>query len=65
MFAPEPHIPGQDRVKAWVVFSDLHVSTKTLGSCVEVLRRVHEEARRRQAGVLFLGEALFFIVYFI
>jgi hypothetical protein len=55
LFAPEPSIPGADSVQAWVVFSDLHVSSKTLDASVEVLRRVHEEARRRQAGVLFLG----------
>jgi hypothetical protein len=39
-----------------VVFSDLHVNSKTLQPCLDVLRRVHEEARSRQAGVLFLGE---------
>jgi hypothetical protein len=50
-------VPGQDAAKSWVVFSDLHVSTKTLQSALDVLRRVHEEARSRQAGVLFLGEA--------
>lgn len=38
-----------------MVFSDLHVNPKTLQPCLDVLRRVHEEARSRQAGVLFLG----------
>jgi hypothetical protein len=39
----------------WVVFSDLHVSPRTRGVCLEVLRRVEEEANARAAGVLFLG----------
>lgn len=43
-------------VKQWVVFSDLHVSPRTVGVSVEVLRRVHEEAVARDAGILFLGE---------
>lgn len=42
-------------VKQWVVFSDLHVSAKTVGVAVEVLRAVHAEAIRRDAGILFLG----------
>lgn len=40
------------------MFSDLHVSHKTLDTAVAVLRRVHEEARSRGAGVLFLGESV-------
>ena len=45
-------------VKCWVTFSDLHVSRKTLSTCMEVLRTVHAAARDHQAGVLFLGKEL-------
>ena len=38
-----------------LVFSDLHVSLKTLDTCCQVLRRVREEAAARDAGILFLG----------
>lgn len=41
------------QVNGWVVFSDLHVSTRTLPVCLEVLRRVHREATERNAGVEF------------
>lgn len=44
-----------ESVKQWVVFSDLHVSTKTIDVAVQVLRAVHSEAVRRDAGILFLG----------
>ncbi|GAB4817224.1 hypothetical protein N2152v2_004270 [Parachlorella kessleri] len=40
----------------WVAFSDLHVSTRTKGVCLEVLAAVKEEAEARNAGVLFLGD---------
>ena len=43
-------------VERWVVFSDLHVSPKTLAVGLEVLRAVHAEAVKRDAGILFLGE---------
>lgn len=43
-------------VKRWVVFSDLHVSHKTVDVACQVLRRVREEAVARDAGVLFLGK---------
>ena len=39
----------------WVAFSDLHVSTRTKGVCLEVLAAVKQEAEARNAGVLFLG----------
>eukprot|EP00803_Ostreobium_quekettii_P002855 evm.model.scf_168.7 EVM.evm.TU.scf_168.7 scf_168:47481-47906(+) len=42
-------------VSRWVVFSDLHVSSKTLDTCMAVLRRVREEAEERSAGIVFLG----------
>lgn len=44
--------------RQWLAFSDLHVSHKTLATCLQVLERVHEEASRRGAGILFLGETL-------
>ena len=39
-----------------VVFSDLHLSPKTLNTCLAVLRRVHAEAARRKCPVYFLGD---------
>lgn len=54
--APSPEIAAAwTGVKEWVVFSDLHVSAKTVKVAVEVLRAVHAEAVRRDAGILFLG----------
>ncbi len=44
------------KVKRWVVFSDLHLSLKTIDTVLEVLQKVHDEAAQREAGVLFLGE---------
>ena len=40
----------------WVVFTDLHCSTATLNTCLEVLDLVHTAAVQRDAGVLFLGD---------
>ena len=40
----------------WVLFSDLHVTPRTLPICLDVLRRVRDEAAARSAGVLFLGD---------
>jgi DNA repair exonuclease SbcCD nuclease subunit len=40
----------------WVVFTDLHCSPASLDTCLEVLKRVHELAVERDAGVLFLGD---------
>ncbi|PRW45242.1 ABC transporter (ISS) isoform C [Chlorella sorokiniana] len=40
----------------WVAFSDLHVSHKNRATTLAVLERVHEEAARRGAGILFLGD---------
>ena len=54
--APSPEIATVwTSVREWVVFSDLHVSAKTVGVALEVLRTVHAEAVRRDAGILFLG----------
>ena len=40
----------------WVVFTDLHCAPSTLETCLQVLRRVHELAVEREAGVMFLGD---------
>ena len=45
-----------ENVERWVMFSDLHVSVKTLKTCLDVLRKVKQEATKRKAGVLFLGK---------
>lgn len=42
--------------RSWVAFSDLHLSAATQAVAIEVLERVHEEALRRDAGVIFLGD---------
>ena len=42
--------------KKWVVFTDLHVSSSTLETCLQVLDFVHETALRRNAGIMFLGD---------
>ena len=47
-----------DNVKEWVMFSDLHVSVKSLHVCIAVLRKVKKEAAARKAGVLFLGQCM-------
>lgn len=45
-----------DHVRKWVVYSDLHVSMKTIHVCMEVLERVHTVAQEHGAGVIFLGD---------
>lgn len=40
----------------WVAFSDLHCSPRTLDTCLQVLRAVHDTARAHDAGILFLGD---------
>lgn len=55
------HVPAGERwqpaalPQLWLAFSDLHVSHKTRATALAVLERVHEEAARRGAGILFLG----------
>lgn len=44
-----------DSLDRWVMFSDLHVSTRSLDTCIEVLRQIRHEAVARNAGILFLG----------
>jgi len=39
-----------------LLFSDLHLSPRTYDTCMEVLRRVHDEARQRKVPVGFLGD---------
>jgi len=40
----------------WVTFTDLHVAPNTLNTCLNVLSTVHAEAKKQNAGVLFLGD---------
>lgn len=47
-----------ETVDKWIIFSDLHVSVKTLGVCISVLRRIKKEAVARKAGIVFLGKAI-------
>ncbi len=55
------HVPAGERwqpavlPQLWLAFSDLHVSHRTRATTLAVLERVHEEAARRGAGILFLG----------
>ena len=48
--------PAHSSVERWIVFSDLHVSKRTMETCRRVLERVHAEALKREAGVVFLGD---------
>lgn len=45
-----------ENIDRWVMFSDLHVSVKTLATCIAVLQKVKQEATKREAGILFLGK---------
>uniref|UniRef100_A0A7S3E9L9 Calcineurin-like phosphoesterase domain-containing protein n=2 Tax=Rhodosorus marinus TaxID=101924 RepID=A0A7S3E9L9_9RHOD len=42
--------------REWIAFTDLHVRRSTIQTCLQVLRYVHEQALRREAGVVFLGD---------
>lgn len=48
---PKSEAPWSD-VLSWVVFSDLHLSKRSLPVCLEILRLVHATARERGAGAL-------------
>lgn len=48
--------PALERVRRFVVLSDLHVRRETAAVCIQALRRTHREAVARGAGVLFLGD---------
>jgi hypothetical protein len=41
---------------SWVIFSDLHVKGSSIDVCEEVLHQVHEAAKLRDAGIIFLGD---------
>ena len=47
-----------ESINKWVMFSDLHVSAKTLNVCISVLRKIKKEAVARKAGIVFLGNAM-------
>lgn len=51
----ERNVPHAD-VSEWVVFSDLHLSDRSLPTCLEVLETVHRTAQQRGAGIAFLGD---------
>ena len=40
----------------WIIFSDLHVKSTSIETCEEVLALVHEEALKKHAGIMFLGD---------
>lgn len=42
--------------RKWVGFSDLHVHSRTIDTCLQVLETVHKTALDNDAGVLFLGD---------
>ena len=48
--------PAHERVKRWILFSDLHVKLSSIETCEKVLDIVNIEACRREAGVIFLGD---------
>ncbi len=52
-----PEDPAWSGRSRWLLFSDLHVSEDTLGTCLEVLRHVRHTADQQDAGVVFLGAA--------
>ena len=43
-------------IDKWVLFSDLHCSPSSLATCLTILSTVHEAAKERGAGVIFLGD---------
>jgi hypothetical protein len=55
-FVHVPAPPSVEAVKKWVVFSDLHVKSTSVETCERVLDLVHDEALKRQAGIVFLGD---------
>ena len=42
--------------KKWIIFSDLHVKFSSIDTCEEVLDLVSQEAIKREAGIIFLGD---------
>ena len=55
-YAPRWGLEPAELPQQWLTFSDLHVSKNTRATCMAVLEQVHEEAVRRNAGILFLGK---------
>ena len=50
--APPMHM----KTKRWIFFSDLHVKLSSIETCEKVLDIVNEEAMKREAGIVFLGD---------
>lgn len=50
--APKRHAS----VDKWIVFSDIHVKSASIDTCERVLDAVHEEAAKRNGGIIFLGD---------
>lgn len=50
-----PHIIHEN-TNHWVLFSDLHVKSATIDVCEEILHKVNEDAKSRNAGIIFLGD---------
>lgn len=48
--------PLHEKMQKWIGFSDLHVHSRTIDTCLQVLDTVHETALQNNAGVLFLGD---------
>lgn len=44
------------RPQKWIVFSDLHVSLRTVPVCLDVLKTIHQHASQHKAGIIFLGD---------
>ena len=48
--------PLHTKTTRWILFSDLHVKLSSIETCEEVLDIVYEEASKRDAGIVFLGD---------
>lgn len=48
--------PLHANVDKWIIFSDLHVKTSSIDTCERILDNIHEEAVKRKAGIIFLGD---------
>lgn len=48
--------PILESKRHFVVLSDLHVKRETVSTCVQALKIAHEEALKRDAAILFLGD---------
>ena len=43
-------------MERWLAFSDLHVKDSSMDTCEIVLRNIHDEALKNNAGIIFLGD---------